>query len=64
MKKMEVNKVLMKIKQVLGVLNSFKGNKIIQVFRSMIYKINNIQIMIWKPRSNQKVKVNKAKIVI
>ena len=42
----------------------FKGNKIIQVFRSMIYKINNIQIMIWKPRSNQKVKVNKAKIVI
>jgi hypothetical protein len=30
----------------------------------MIYKINNIQIMIWKPRSNQKVKVNKAKIVI
>ncbi len=64
MKKMEVNKVLMKIKQVLEVLNSFKGNKIIQVFRSMIYKINNIQIMIWKPRSNQKVKVNKAKIVI
>jgi hypothetical protein len=46
MKKMEVNKVLMKIKQVLEVLNSFKGNKIIQVFRSMIYKINNIQIMI------------------